>query len=302
MRAKTGHSDYRPEKSTFVDTSSIRRFAWKNNGWGSSPGRPFSGHHTWNLSTMASIERTAYPRFKATLSAQELQTLYAPTEEEREFVATHAWTDAQQLTLLTLLKCHQCLGYLPAFDTIPLYIRQYLCQQLHLPLETEFHTAKNLRSRYRHLIRGYLAVTAYTNGGAALVAQRVTQAAYTMSDPADLINVAIEHLIQQRFELPAFQTLDRVVSHVRAEVHQTLYARMTAALSEAEKTRLDALMAVHAGRSEFTRLKDTPRRATLKHLRQWTERLTWLEAIITPRSFLRDIRLCTSSLRLIPAT
>jgi hypothetical protein len=223
------------------------------------------------------------------LSAQELQTLYAPTEEERAFVATHAWTDTQQLTLLTLLKCHQCLGYLPAFDTIPLYIRQYVCQQLHLPLETEFHMAKNLRSRYRHLIRGYLAVTVYTNGGAALVARCVTQAAYTMSDPADLINVAIEHLIQQRFELPAFQTLDRVVSHVRAEVHQTLYARMTAALSEAEKTRLDALMAVHAGRSEFTRLKDTPRRATLKHLRQWTERLTWLEAIITPQSFLRDI-------------
>jgi hypothetical protein len=30
---------------------------------------------------MASIERTAYPRFKATLSAQELQTLYAPTTD-----------------------------------------------------------------------------------------------------------------------------------------------------------------------------------------------------------------------------
>jgi hypothetical protein len=81
---------------------------------------------------MASIERTAYPRFKATLSAQELQTLYAPTEEEREFVVTHARTDAQQLTLLTLLKCHQSLGYLPAFETIPPYIRQYLCQQLSL--------------------------------------------------------------------------------------------------------------------------------------------------------------------------
>jgi TnpA family transposase len=238
---------------------------------------------------MASIERTAYPRFKATLSAQELQTLYAPTEEEREFVATHAWTDTQQLTLLTLLKGHQCLGYLPAFEMIPTYIRQYLCQQLRLPPETAFNTAKNLRSRYRHLIRGCLAVTAYTNGGAALVEQRVTQAAYTMSDPADLINVAIEHLIQQRFELPAFQTLDRVVSHVRAEVHQTLYTRITATLSEVEKTRLDALMSVHAGRSEFTRIKDTPRRATLKHLRQWTERLRWLEAIITPQPFLRDI-------------
>ena len=207
---------------------------------------------------MASIERTAYPRFKATLSAQELQTLYAPTEEEREFVATHARTDTQQLTLLTLLKCHQSLGYLPAFETIPTSIRQYLCQQLHLPPETEFHTAKNLRSRYRHLIRGYLAVTVYAHGGARLVEQRVTQAALTMSDPADLINVAIEHLIQQRFELPAFQTLDRLVSHVRYGVHQTLYTQMTAALSAAEKTRLDALISVHAGRSEFTRIKDTP--------------------------------------------
>ena len=65
---------------------------------------------------MASIERTAYPRFTASLSAQELQTLYAPTEEERDFVTTHARTGMQQLTLLTLLKCHQSLGYLPAFD------------------------------------------------------------------------------------------------------------------------------------------------------------------------------------------
>src|SRR5262245_20298120 len=96
-----------PKMPTFVDTSSIRRFAWKNNGWVSSSGRPFSGHHTSNRSAIASIERTAYPCFKVTLSAQELQTLYAPTEEEREFVATHAQTDTQLLTLLTLLKCHQ---------------------------------------------------------------------------------------------------------------------------------------------------------------------------------------------------
>jgi hypothetical protein len=53
---------------------------------------------------MASIERTAYPRFTASLSMQELQTLYAPTDEERDFVTTHAQTGMQQLTLLTLLK------------------------------------------------------------------------------------------------------------------------------------------------------------------------------------------------------
>ena len=46
---------------------------------------------------------------------------------------------------------------------------------------------------------------------------------------------------------------------------------------------------VHAGRTEFTRIKDTPRQATLKHLRQWTERLTWLESILAPQPFLRGI-------------
>src|SRR5215510_14524278 len=144
-------------------------------------------------------------------------------------------------------------------------------------------------ARYRYLIRTYLAITPYTNGGVRVVIKAVHQAASTMSDPADLINVAIEHLIQQRFELPAFSTLDRLVSHVRYEVHQTLYIQITATLSEAQKTRLDALISVHAGRSEFTRIKDTPRQASLTHLRQWTERLTWLESIIAPQPFLRGI-------------
>ena len=68
---------------------------------------------------MASIERTAYPRFKPSLTANELQTLYDPTEEERDFVSTHARGAAQQLILLTLLKCQQHLGYLPALADIP---------------------------------------------------------------------------------------------------------------------------------------------------------------------------------------
>jgi uncharacterized protein DUF4158 len=81
---------------------------------------------------MASIERTAYPRFKPSLTANELQTLYYPTDDERTFIATHARGTAQQLTLLTLLKCQQHLEYLPALAAVPEHIRVYLCQQLHL--------------------------------------------------------------------------------------------------------------------------------------------------------------------------
>ena len=81
---------------------------------------------------MASIERTAYPRFKPSLTAHELHALYCPTDEERAFIATHTRGEAQQLTLLTLLKCQQHLGYLPTLAEVPAYIRTYLCQQLHL--------------------------------------------------------------------------------------------------------------------------------------------------------------------------
>ena len=238
---------------------------------------------------MASIERTAYPRFKPALSLQELRTLYDPSDDEREFVLAHAREGAQHLTLLTLLKSHQYLGYLPAADDIPVQVRRYLCQQCNLPPETELHATKHYRSRYRQLIRAYLHVKAYSGGGAHLAWQAAGQAAYTMSDPADLINVAIEHLIEQRFELPAFSTLDRLVLHVRDGVHEDLYTRMTASLRLSDHERLNALLQVRDKRTDFNRIKATPRPATLKNLRQWTERLQWLESIFTTRPFLTDV-------------
>jgi hypothetical protein len=106
--------------------------------------RTLFGHLSWSLRAMASIERTAYPRFKPSLTANELQTLYDPTEEERDFVSTHARGEALQLTLLTLLKCQQHLGYLPALADVPDDIRTYLCQQLHPPSPRMAQTPSSL--------------------------------------------------------------------------------------------------------------------------------------------------------------
>ena len=239
---------------------------------------------------MASIERTAYPRFKPSLTATELHSLYCPSDEERDFIAAHARGATQQLTLLTLLKGHQHLGYLPALADVPVQIRTYLCQQLNLlPLMYESVEAEKTLDRYRQLIRTYLEITPYGESGQAVVTTAVQHAAYTMSDPADLINLAVEHLVQQRFELPAFSTLDRLVLNIRHRVHRDLYTRITALLGSAEMARLDSLLHVRDGRTDFNRIKDTPRQATLTHLRQWTARLTWLESILPTRPFLKEI-------------
>ena len=53
-----------------------------------------------------------------------------------------------------------------------------------------------------------------------------------MSDPADLINVAVEQLVVERFELPAYGTLDEFVNHIRHQAHEALYAQVTSKLTE----------------------------------------------------------------------
>jgi uncharacterized protein DUF4158 len=230
---------------------------------------------------MASIERTAYPRFTSALTAHELDELYSPTEEDFAFVYGRANDPVQQLTLLARLKCHQHLGYMPILQEIPGSIRLYLCQQLRMPADTAWAPDTQMsRHRHRLAIRIYLNFTSYSYGGERAVAHEVEQAAYTMSDPADLINVAIERLIEQRFELPAFSTLDRLVGRVRYHVHEHLYDQITQRLSLADIGRIEMVLSVDDARSEFSRMKDTPRGASLQHMRQWSQRLDWLESIL----------------------
>jgi hypothetical protein len=230
---------------------------------------------------MASIERTAYPRFQSTLTAHELDELYGPTEEDFAFVYRRADDPVQQLTLLARLKGHQHLGYMPTLAEIPGSIRLYLCQQLRLPADTPWDPDTQMsRHRHRLAIRAYLKVASYSPGGERAVTDDIEQAASTMSDPADLINVAIERLIAQRFELPAFSTFDRLVGRIRHQVHGHLSKQITQGLSPADSGRIEGLLSVDEARSEFSRMKDTPRGASLQHMREWSQRLDWLESVV----------------------
>ena len=99
-----------------------------------------------------------------------------------------------------------------------------------------------------------------------------------MDNPADLINAAIDELVKQRYELPAFSTLDRLVGRVRALVYgrifRTVTTRMTPELQQIFEMVLDAGTPLH--RSYFSLLKLAPPSPTLSHLKAWHDRLTWL--------------------------
>ena len=56
-----------------------------------------------------------------------------------------------------------------------------------------------------------------------IVIKSIYQAAQVKDNPADLINVAIAELINQRYELPAFSTLDRIIRRIRTLVNGVFF-------------------------------------------------------------------------------
>src|SRR3989339_289976 len=243
---------------------------------------------------MASIDRTAYPRFRKKFTDKELEQIFQPDEQELYFVSKNAKGERQCFTLLVLLKCYQYLGYNPSIDSIPEQSQDYLRTRLDFSLEIKIldaNTDNKTFYRYKDAIRSYLNIKPYNEGGEEIIKSRVEKAAYTMSDPADLINVAIENLIEQRFELPAFSTLDRLVGNIRQNVHEKIYNQITASLTEQQCQTLDELLQVQEGEriTKFTKLKQTPGIPTLKQMNIWTEHVDWLESIIQTEEFLRGI-------------
>src|SRR5450755_2260694 len=61
---------------------------------------------------MASIERTAYPRFRRLETAQDL-ALMSPAEDEVAWARVRARSDEHLLALVLALRCFQRLGYFP---------------------------------------------------------------------------------------------------------------------------------------------------------------------------------------------
>src|SRR5690349_16802452 len=68
---------------------------------------------------MASVERTAYPRFKRTITSRELYEAFTPGPSEVAWARGKARSSEHLLALVVLLKSFQKLGYFPGLDEVP---------------------------------------------------------------------------------------------------------------------------------------------------------------------------------------
>ncbi|MFB0482358.1 Tn3 family transposase [Xanthomonas euvesicatoria] len=231
---------------------------------------------------MASIERTAYPQFKRNPVVRELVAAYTPTDAEVAFVAEYTRQPAHRLTLTILLKTFQRLGYFPVLDEVPPAVMRHIRSALKLRVQVKpANLANASRYRYYRRIRQFLQVRAYSDGGLKIAARAVYEAAAVMDNPADLINVAIEQLVRDRVELPAFSTLDRLTRRIRTLVNGRYFAQIEARLTIDEKQRLEGLLQVEQGRqkSPLHAIKRLPKRSSLQHFQELIDHIAELDEL-----------------------
>lgn len=194
---------------------------------------------------------------------------------------SHTKSQKGLLGLMVTLKSFQRLGYFSQLELVPQPIITHL--RSCLELNAQVSAIPSLRSirYYQQQIRTYLDINPYNNRGQELAAIAISQAAEVKDHPADLINVAIEELVKQRYELPAFSTLDRLVGHIRAIVNTRLFKRVASKLSSQDQQNLDNLLIPDSDEAtaNLNLLKSPPKSNKLSHIKELQSRFEIMMAM-----------------------
>ncbi|MFK0380326.1 Tn3 family transposase [Pandoraea sp. NPDC090278] len=243
---------------------------------------------------MASIERTAYPRFPRTLTLRDLQTSFTPGPEEIEWALGFARTPDRRLALLVMLKCFQFLRRFPTVEAIPADIVEHISATLGIAPVPQITYPSAHTALYRHhkAIRTLLGVKAYTDAHTREIATDIARRAADMVvTRVDIINIAAQELVRLGHELPAFGALDEIAERAHAEAELALYSRIAQRLSPDQRQWLDQLLEADlpARRTLYHQIKRSAQKASRKHLELVLGQLYWLESLPDSDVLLSDI-------------
>jgi hypothetical protein len=214
---------------------------------------------------LASIDRTAYPRFKRVVSARELAEAFAPTPDEAGWARGRTQNDQHFLALVVLLKCYQRLGYFPKLTDVPAVVVDHVRGKVDLADGVKAEAdAERTGKRHRQFVRDRLGVKHTPAAVRAVAEAAIRKAVQSKDNPADLINVALDELVRQSCELPGYTTLDAMATSIRTEVNAGMLTTVAARPHRMQRARLERLLLVDPAtrRSEFDRLKDSAGAAT----------------------------------------
>jgi hypothetical protein len=236
----------------------------------------------------------AYPQMKSTPSTGELADVYTPNFVELVWAENRTKESAPRVGLLVLLKTFQRLGY---FVTLPAIPRPILEHVAHcpgygsIPEDLFRYGASSARRRHMLLIRDYTGVKVWGGEAQQAMERASNDAARTLEDLPDIINVLLEQLIRQRFELPAFSVLHRTAQHTRAMANRKYHTLICDRLDTAVRERLTIMLTrvEDETKSPWHRLKGEPKQPTAQNNREFLDHLAWLKNQAVVPGIFREI-------------
>lgn len=243
---------------------------------------------------MSTVQETAYPQLKRHSSAQELSAIYTPSPDELALAQRQTRNPVTQLGFLIQLKTFQRLGYVIKMSDVPTQVRDHIAQistlTEHLVSLEEYDQSKT-NQRHLAVIREYLQIHLFDAAAEKLTKDAMTEASQAKHDLVDLINVAIEALAEQRYELPVFSRLHKIARQVRSETTEQLYQLVNGRLDKTVRLQLHRLFLQDSSSetSQWNRLKQEPGKPLISRLQEWIERLEWLALLRIDPTILSQI-------------
>ena len=232
-----------------------------------------------------------YPELPDPLTPGDLQRLFNPSFDERKWAPSVARTPETQVVLLVHLKIFQTIGrFLPAADVPPAAV-EYVARKM--AIESEAALTCPIRTHYRHrqAILSHLKVSAWGAEGRALAQATMCKTARARTDPADIMNSAIDALIRHDFEWPPLATLRRLAGTWHSKTNTAQWAEVCGRLSSAQHAMLETLLVVDpkTQKSPFANLCATPGRPSRKNLNVLVDRYQWLQGLPNSATALQSI-------------
>ncbi len=235
--------------------------------------------------------RVIYPELPDPLTPGDLQQLFSPSFDERKWAPTVTRTAESQVALLVQLKIFQSTGRFRNVADVPSAATDHVAHRM--GVESRANSIFPDRTLYRHrqAILNRLKVIAWGTEARALAQETMCKTAQARTDPADIINSAIDALIRHGFELPSLATLRRMAGTTHSDINAAQWTEVCGRLSSAQQAVLETLLVVDpkTQKSPFARLCANPGRPTRKNLTALIDRYHWLQALPNPTTALQSV-------------
>ena len=230
---------------------------------------------------MPSLQETAYPRLKSNPSTKAFAQVYTPTAEEIALAQKVTRGEIPRLGFLVLLKTFQTVGHPVQVAHVPRTIIIHIAKIIQVTLspgDLSGYDASGTRRRHLSVIRKHLNIQPFNSKAYQVMVAAMEKAAQVQHDLVDLINVAIEEIVHQCFELPGFTTLLQGARDVRAASNDALYQSVFKSLKASIRMQLNALFfrKDDSLTTLWNEVKQEPRLPNLTQLKGLVERLRWL--------------------------